>query len=184
MDERWVFIPDGENYYEVSSHGRVRSRDRSTTDKRGRVYHRKGVELKQTADKKGYKIVRLSLSGKKISKRVSRLVLEAFVGPCPEGMVACHNDGDKINNHLSNLRWDTPAENNLDKVRHGTCHESKKTHCPRGHELASENIAPWYKEGRTCLACARARAYCKKYGLMDYFKEYADRYFEKITSVK
>lgn len=51
---------------------------------------------------------------------VHRLVLEAFVGPCPPGMECCHNDGDPSNNALANLRWDTSASNNADKIRHGT----------------------------------------------------------------
>lgn len=180
MSEEWTPLPGWEEYYEVSDQGKVRSKDRKTTDRIGRVSIRKGRELKQTTNHKGYRIVRLSLSGKKTHKRVSRLVLETFVGPCPEGMVACHNDGVKTNNYLSNLRWDTPSENNKDKVRHGTCHESRKTHCPRGHEFVPENIAPWHRKGRTCLACARARAYCKKNGTMDSFEKYADQYFEKI----
>jgi hypothetical protein len=52
---------------------------------------------------------------------VHQLVLEAFVGPCPEGMVACHDpDRDPANNRLSNLRWDTQKANIADAVRHGT----------------------------------------------------------------
>src|SRR5262245_28162285 len=51
---------------------------------------------------------------------VHRLVLEAFVGPCPPGQTACHNDGDTANNALGNLRWDTRTENMADKKKHGT----------------------------------------------------------------
>ncbi len=50
---------------------------------------------------------------------VSRLILLAFVGPCPEGMEACHNDGDKSNNRPVNLRWDTRVENMADRQKHG-----------------------------------------------------------------
>jgi len=62
---------------------------------------------------------------------VHRLILEAFVGPCPPGMVACHNDGDRSNNTPGNLRWDTVQSNLADKVRHGTqtrgeCHPAAK----------------------------------------------------------
>lgn len=53
-------------------------------------------------------------------KPVSHLVLEAFVGPRPEGMFACHNNGDKTDDRLENLRWDTPRNNNLDAIKHGT----------------------------------------------------------------
>lgn len=35
-------------------------------------------------------------------------------------MVACHGDGDRSNNALSNLRWDTPRANSDDSLRHGT----------------------------------------------------------------
>lgn len=52
---------------------------------------------------------------------VHHLVLEAFVGPCPEGMEACHfPDSDPKNNSLCNLRWGTHADNEADKVVHGT----------------------------------------------------------------
>lgn len=52
---------------------------------------------------------------------VHRLVLEAFVGPCPKGMQACHfPDPNRSNNRLSNLRWDTPKNNHDDKRKHGT----------------------------------------------------------------
>jgi hypothetical protein len=51
---------------------------------------------------------------------VHRLVLSAFVGDCPPGMVGCHNDGDKSNNRVSNLRWGTPKENARDMIAHGT----------------------------------------------------------------
>jgi hypothetical protein len=57
-----------------------------------------------------------------IRKHISlhRLILETFVGPCPEGMEACHYpDPDHTNNHLSNLRWDTKLENAQDCIRLG-----------------------------------------------------------------
>lgn len=50
---------------------------------------------------------------------VAVLVLEAFVGPCPEGMECCHYDDDRSNNRLNNLRWDTHANNVRDGYRNG-----------------------------------------------------------------
>jgi hypothetical protein len=58
--------------------------------------------------------------GKVVCRYVHRLVLEAFVGPCPEGMEACHNNGDTADNRLVNLRWDTKQANVADKLKHGT----------------------------------------------------------------
>jgi hypothetical protein len=42
---------------------------------------------------------------------VAHLILEAFVGPCPDGMECCHKDDDPSNSRLDNLRWDTHAAN-------------------------------------------------------------------------
>lgn len=56
----------------------------------------------------------------KFRKLVHRLVLEVFIGLCPEGMVCCHNDGDFNNNNVNNLRWDSRTANELDKHKHGT----------------------------------------------------------------
>lgn len=58
--------------------------------------------------------------GRVICRYVHRMVLETFVGPCPDGMLGCHNDGNTANNRRTNLRWDTPAANMADKDRHGT----------------------------------------------------------------
>jgi hypothetical protein len=53
------------------------------------------------------------------SRLVHHLVLEAFVGPCPEGMECCHRDDHRGNNALSNLRWDTHRANCQDAIRNG-----------------------------------------------------------------
>ena len=52
---------------------------------------------------------------------VHRLVLEAFVGPCPDGMEACHSpDRNPQNNCVENLRWGTTADNTSDSIKDGT----------------------------------------------------------------
>ena len=98
--------------YEVSDCGRVFSLNYMETGKRR--------ELKQSKESNGRFRVELRKNGQNKSKLVHRLVLEAFVGPCPAGMECCHNDGDCLNNHLSNLRWDTKQSNEKDKILHKT----------------------------------------------------------------
>lgn len=82
---------------------------------------------------------------------IHRLVLAAFVGAPPEGLIGCHNDGNKLNNHVSNLRWDTYSSNMLDAVKHGT--RGNQTHCKHGHELTPDNIYR-HSGGRHCRTCA------------------------------
>lgn len=65
--------------------------------------------------------VTLTVNGKHTRLLVHRLVLEAFVGPCPPGMECCHfPDRNPANNHVENLRWDTHKNNLNDRWKHGT----------------------------------------------------------------
>lgn len=77
--------------------------------------------LRATTNPRGYSVLTLRRDGKKFTFRVHQLVLTTFVGPCPDGMEACHfPDRNKSNNALANLRWDTKRANAADKRAHGT----------------------------------------------------------------
>ncbi len=52
--------------------------------------------------------------------KVARLVLLAFVGPCPNGKECCHADDVQTNNRLDNLRWDTREANRVDGLNNRT----------------------------------------------------------------
>lgn len=67
----------------------------------------------------GYFHATLRVGGRFRHYKVHRLVLGAFVGPCPEGLECCHNDGDRRNNSIGNLRWDTRESNIRDRTKHG-----------------------------------------------------------------
>jgi hypothetical protein len=51
--------------------------------------------------------------------RIHKIVIEAFVGPCPPGKECLHRDDDGTNNRLSNLRYGTHVENYADAVKNG-----------------------------------------------------------------
>ena len=87
--------------------------------------------------KLGYFYATLQHQNKKILRTAHRLVLEAFVGPRPAGAVCCHADGNRTNNNLSNLRWDTPKANTADSLRHGTCRVGEERHTSK---LSSSQI--------------------------------------------
>lgn len=162
VPERWLPIPSYEGLYEVSDHGRVRSLDRRVTSGR-RTRFQAGRVLSGARGRVRHPHRRVPLSREGATKDfyVHRLVLEVFVGPCPPGMEACHNDGDPTNNHLGNLRWDTHFENVQDIARHGTNFQRQKTHCPRGHPLEVPNLRRDFlvnRGSRNCRACHRASA--------------------------
>ena len=166
--ERWASVIGYEGYYEVSTEGRVRRTRPASGTQAGRI--RTGHR-----DRDGYLYIGLSRDGESRKRLVHVLVLEAFVCPRPEGMEACHNDGDAGNPRLDNLRWDTPSNNNRDKVLHGTDHSwwAGRTHCANGHELSAENVSrrSTERDARRCLLCRREqrRGTCAECG-----KEVAD----------
>ena len=86
----------------------------------------------QRISQRGYFVVELKRSsgGRKeqAGKQVHRLVLEAFVGPCPSPRhEPCHGPNGKLDNRVSELRWGTPEENNgPDKVRDGKSNRGER----------------------------------------------------------
>ena len=69
----------------------------------------------------GYLSVAIT-SDEGVSKKlnVHVLVAAAFIGERPQGMHVCHNNGDRLDNRSSNLRYGTPKSNYDDSVQHGT----------------------------------------------------------------
>ncbi len=112
--ERWLPIAKRRGY-EVSDRGNVRSW--LLAGSRGVRLASRPRLLSQFVAGAGYYYVDL---GRTWSGVVHRLVLEAFVGPCPDGMECRHLDGNQTNNWLDNLAWGTKQENEADKIRHGT----------------------------------------------------------------
>lgn len=105
MNERWWSVP-GFPGYSVSDLGRVRNASERI--------------LRPWPVGGGYLLVRLYRDGIATAFPVNRLVLRVFVGQATDGMHAAHNNGVRDDNRLSNLRWATPADNNADKLLHGT----------------------------------------------------------------
>lgn len=161
MVEIWRPVAGHEESYEVSDRGSVRSLDRTVMRSNGSPQRVAGRVLRGRSDQSGH--LSVNLPGEQ--RLIHRLVLEAFVGPCPPGMEACHNDGDPANNSLGNLRWDTHLANMHDKVRHGygINQHASKTSCKRGHALEGPNLS-MQGGSRVCRACAHARVYAHRHG--------------------
>lgn len=109
MNEQWADIPGFDGEYQASTLGHVRSVKRGSCRM-----------LNQVVSTGGYKLVCLSLHGKAKNRRVHQLIAITFIRLQKHGEYVCHNDGDRTNNHLENLRIDTPRANARDMDKHGT----------------------------------------------------------------
>ena len=103
-------IPGFPNYF-ITKNGEVWSKPRK------RVH---GGWLKHIINKTGHHLVSLRRDNKTHITLVHRIVLEVFIGSCPDKMEGCHNNGQPGNNNVSNLRWDTHKNNQHDMKKHGT----------------------------------------------------------------
>lgn len=179
--ERWLPVVGWEGYYAVSDRGRVRSLKRVVICSNGQQRQVYACLLKQTIDTEGRLRVSLAKNGRCRRVRVHHLVLEAFTGPRPSRMYGCHSDGNCLNNDLANLRWDTPRNNQLDSLRHGTNRSAAKTACPGEHLLAVPNLVPReHRKGhRSCLACSRAFGRLRSRAHED-FKRISDQCYAEI----
>lgn len=107
-DERWKPIPWGNGRYEASDLGRVRSNAV------------RSWRTLRPCCASGYMRLDLRFEGKQRAAKVAVLVLEAFVGPRPFGRDASHLNGNKTDDRLANLAWESRAENIRRQVAHGT----------------------------------------------------------------
>ncbi len=101
--------------YSITRDGRVWSKPRITSHGHKRI----GRWLNPVTNY-GYKNLILFSNLQRHTCKVHRLVLETYIGACPNEMLCRHLDGNKQNNHLGNLCWGTPSENQADRITHGT----------------------------------------------------------------
>lgn len=171
--EEWQPIVGWEDYYAVSDQGRIR---RVVGGKGSRSFGR----CKQLTVSNRRAVVCLNRPDVQETKLVHRLVLAAFAGDCPPGNEACHNDGNALNNRLSNLRWDTPQSNADDRVRDEAT-TALQANCERivsvvyrGYEMTYdlEVAGPWHNFSANGAIVHNS------------VNEYSTRYSEAIDSMQ
>ena len=140
--EHWKQIPGFPNY-QASTAGRIRSinpRKGSRANVNGGII---GGWVQQVSPRYSRQCVALRRDGKTFIRKVHRVVLETFRGPCPDGMECRHKNGNSLDNRLANIRWGTDAENVKDCIRHGR-KKSPPTHYAEQHhnsKMSSAQVA-------------------------------------------
>ncbi len=123
MNEQWTVVESFDNY-EVSDHGRVRRIVGKHTALKGSLV-------------RGYRRVNLYKDGKAYSRKVARLVAQAFI-PNPLGLPEInHKKNPKTNDHIFNLEWATRSQQIKHALDNGLYHRgSQLAH----HKLTTKDI--------------------------------------------
>lgn len=142
-NEEWEKIFAHSGYY-VSNKGRIRS-------KRNTSFGHK--------DSRGYRFIIFYGNGRRISKRIHRLVAIAFLG-VQAGKEVNHKDGNKENNCVENLEWVTRSQN----AQHAYDNNLRKAHPVLGEKnYAAKLTESKVKEIRKSLLSQKKLAL--KYGV-------------------
>lgn len=106
MKEQWKDVKGFEEYYQISDQGNVYSK------RSERLLH-------QSLTGSKYPKVSFSIKQGRTYHMVHRLVAEAFISNPENKRTVNHIDGNKSNNNLSNLEWNSYSENCLHAFRTG-----------------------------------------------------------------
>ena len=147
--EKWHRFDENPDY-QVSSMGRIRGM-------RGRV-------LKPAPNKDGYLTFCLCGNGRKKSKKIHRLVAEAFIGKKPDGYETCHINGNPADNRVVNLKYVTPTENQSHRIEHGTSNRGER--CGRA-KLTWDDVIYIRRHYKPRSKVLGARVFAKTFGVTE-----------------
>ncbi len=117
---------------------------RYAVNEAGEVYSRVSKRWLKSWPVNGYPMVALGSTRRK--RLVHLLVLQTFVGPCPEGQEARHLDGNRRNPARANLCYGTKQENAADRDVHGTTARGEQV---GGAKLTAEQVLAIRDDTRT-----------------------------------
>lgn len=147
--EKWKPVKWYEENYEVSTQGRVRSKDKRVSSgiRHNTSVIKYGRTLKPSL-KKGYLTIMLYTSDRRRTMSIHRLVALTFI-PNPEQKPQVnHINGIKTDNRAINLEWVTALENNVHAIENqlrGKSSLRKKIKCIETDQVfnSSYEAAEW-----------------------------------------
>jgi len=146
MSEVWRDVVGYKGCYQVSDLGRVRSIGR--IGQLTPLLLTKKIRKVKISGSTGHREITLNRDGHRKTIRVGRLVLEAFCGSCPPGMVMCHGPNGRVDDRLCNLSWDTQSNNcGRDKARDGTTNRGENHHSAKLTKWDVRFIRLWLRAG-------------------------------------
>ena len=152
--EIWKEVKGFENDYEISSLGRLRTKDRFVKHYKGGVRKYKSQLKKIRLSARGYLRCNLKKDGKRYDFTVHRLVALSFLKEDKKRVFVNHKNGIKTDNRLENLEWCTLSEN----IEHAVKNRLIKTKLSdkeameiKNSKLSNRKLAKIYDIGSTVV---------------------------------
>lgn len=154
-NEIWVDVIGFNGFYKVSNFGNIKKHLGS--NQFGIFHIDKNIQPYE--NEKGYLKVGLTINKKRKIEKVHRLVAKHFIPNPKEYPEVNHKDGNKLNNHYSNLEWCNrkqnmkhASDNNLLSNRYGEFNNSAKAVLQ--YDLQGNLIKKWayMKEAENALS--------------------------------
>lgn len=140
MEEIWKDIKGYEGYYQISSFGRIRGKDRLvfhhfySNEIKSNLKIYKG-KIMSSSLVRGYNGITLHKNNISSTKRVCRLVAMVFI-PNPENKPCVnHIDGNKLNDSFENLEWVTYVENMKHAFENDLVNNPKGADCKQSKKV-------------------------------------------------
>lgn len=166
--EVWKDIEGYEGYYQISNFGRVRGVDRMIPyiARGGKFTQRlqRGKVLKTSVGTSGYETYHMyGESQERETIMLHRVVAKTFLENLEGKEFVNHKDGDKLNNHYSNLEWVTKSENTQHAIETGLlCHSGEDSNLSKITEREVIEILSLRKYGKGLYTCKHIT---ERYGL-------------------
>lgn len=160
MDEEiWRDVIGFEGKYLISNHGRLKSIGGKYKKSKPEGYITLG-----TIDSLNYRVLTLRDHGRLKRERAHRLVAQAFLEKGNGKNNVNHIDGDRLNNHYTNLEWCTHEENIHHAIRTGLFNTKGERHF--NSKLTEEKVLEmrrlYFNEGLTQQAIAEMFGVCRR----------------------
>lgn len=138
-------------------------------NKSGQVYSIKYKKImKQSINKWGYATMGIYKNKKRFNVRVNRLVASTFI-PNPENLEQVnHIDGNKLNDHVSNLEWCSRLDNMRHASKNGIMASADRNGKSKlttenvldivkmfSMDISCQEIADYYKVDRSTISCIK-----------------------------
>lgn len=114
---------------------RIKGFENYTISEKGDVFSLiTNKQLVQRVGKQGYAYVNLYKDGKKTTKKIHKLVAEAFIKNPNNYSQVNHIDGNKLNNRVNNLEWCSPSYNTFHAYSLGLINLNTEAHIKASRE--------------------------------------------------